>query len=117
MPCEYVKNTIEGGIAIAGGNERGRVYARFDAQGRLVEQRCTFQPVDATEAILIERRAAICEWCEHCDGVSRVVKGRAVNTVKCRQCGCGGLSLAKGECPLKKWPVAGGQGPGGGGDV
>jgi hypothetical protein len=58
--------------------------------------------VPVVSAPEMDRRAALCGDCAENQGVSREVQGRAVNIVKCRKCGCGGLSLAA-ACPDGKW--------------
>lgn len=55
------------------------------------------------DAALIAARVEICSSCRHNRGITLEKEGRAVNTVKCALCGCGGLSLLRGQCRAKKW--------------
>lgn len=58
---------------------------------------------DPRAVVDIAARVAACESCDSCQGVTLTLKGRDVYKVKCRDCGCGGLSLIAGRCPLGKW--------------
>lgn len=44
-----------------------------------------------TQLAVIDARASVCRSCAFSDGV-------AVVSVRCRQCGCGGVSLLNGQC-------------------
>jgi hypothetical protein len=48
-------------------------------------------------------RAEICRGCPECRKVTEAAKGRPLFVVNCRASGCGGMSLAHGECPKKLW--------------
>lgn len=48
-------------------------------------------------------RAEVCRACDQCRGVRLELNGRDVYRVNCKTCGCGGLSLVRGRCPLKRW--------------
>lgn len=46
------------------------------------------------QMIVVHKR--ICSACDHHKRFTRL-------TVHCTRCGCAGLSLLKGPCPMKKW--------------
>ena len=48
-------------------------------------------------------RAAICAQCEHNRGVTLTRNGWNVYRTRCQPCGCAGLSLVHGDCPLERW--------------
>lgn len=57
-----------------------------------------------------EMRADVCRECDRvkrdeqgAPNIRFTVKGRDVYTVGCHDCGCAGLSLLRGTCPLDKW--------------
>lgn len=52
---------------------------------------------------LAEQRAKICEPCLESRGVSLIVNSFEVYRVKCNACGCPGMSLIGGTCPLNQW--------------
>lgn len=59
----------------------------------------------------LHQRADTCRSCEHLNrgggGVRLTVRGRVVNRVVCRRCGCGSLSLLYGRCPENRWNATG----------
>ena len=46
----------------------------------------------------VRERKAICATCDRAKGFTQL-------TVRCDGCGCVGLSLLNGRCPLGKWPA------------
>jgi|GEM_PF-5742913 len=60
------------------------------------EHRPTRVFVTKEQQTLAQAHRAICEACPQVKGFTRW-------TVSCRQCGCAGLSLVRGECPEGKW--------------
>jgi hypothetical protein len=52
--------------------------------------------IDDDQRALLAARRAICDPCD-------LQRGFTVLTVKCKHCGCAGLSLLHGRCPLRKW--------------
>lgn len=51
------------------------------------------------------RRAAICVACDAARGIT-LQQDPPVYSVKCADCGCGGVKLATGDCPRRKWTMA-----------
>jgi len=56
-----------------------------------------------TGADEVSRRERICRACENVKSITINRGAFCVNTVSCSVCGCGGLSLVNGKCPLGKW--------------
>lgn len=63
----------------------------------------------ASELAGADARAAICDRCDETQGITRERNGFPVHTVKCKACGCGGLSLVHGSCPKGLWPTVEGE--------
>ena len=59
--------------------------------------------LDSEQLNTIEDRSLICETCDQNQGITIQGKPFPVYTVKCKSCGCGGLSLLNGKCPKGKW--------------
>lgn len=62
------------------------------------------EPPTDEQIALAEQRAAVCEGCDKSQGVRLIVNERPVYNVRCEDCGCGGLSLIRGDCPQGLWP-------------
>ncbi len=54
------------------------------------------RPVD-TVPLRTEARRQTCKSCPQFGGVA------GLNLVRCKDCGCAGLSLVNGTCPRKSW--------------
>jgi len=52
--------------------------------------------MDSKKKNKLESRRSICNTCSESNGTTRY-------TVKCKNCGCAGLSLLNGVCKLEKW--------------
>lgn len=65
-------------------------------------QPATAKPT-ADQLAVADARAEICGQCKFKRGITRKAGAFDVHTVKCDECGCEGLSLINGKCPLDLW--------------
>ena len=66
------------------------------------EAKC-LEPRKVVNLDIIQRRSDICSNCDRCEGVTIRDGKFPVYSVKCKSCGCGGLSLQNGKCPKGYW--------------
>lgn len=119
--AERRAEVVEQGRGTNGNGWHGELLAEATiAPAELVADAVTRDRAYASTSDLVEEiaseRAQCCHGCEHNSGITGDPERKSTFRVKCRRCGCDGLSLLDGACPAGKWPAKradpGGHGPG-----
>lgn len=95
--------TPSGGRVVQGSTPWGDFRVEWSADGELIEHEINPRTParSAKDEALLAARRAICATCDQNEGLG-------LATVKCRGCGCSGLSLMGNAdwCKLGKWSNA-----------
>jgi hypothetical protein len=94
----------------------GRPEQRLSVAGRAAGPQPPPSPTP-DELALADARAAVCAQCEHLkrrgDGTPAITRTKTLSDgsihqlhhVGCKPCGCGPVSLIRGSCFYRRWPI------------